>query len=69
MFLMIVAHGTDVSGIYGGHTEAVEAINRPLMPLRGCSKPMVQLLQYLSSALSNSKSETTLPTKEGVVDS
>ena len=52
MFLMIVAHGTDVSGIYGGHTEAVEAIERPLMPLRGCSKPMVQLLQYLSSALS-----------------
>ena len=38
MFLMIVAHGTDVSGIYGGHTEAVEAIERPLMPLRGCCK-------------------------------
>ena len=44
MFLMIVAHGTDVSGIFGGHTEAVEAIKRPLRPLRllrGCSKPMV----------------------------
>ena len=28
MFLMIVAHGTDVSGSYGGHTEAVEATQR-----------------------------------------
>ena len=26
MFLMIFAHGTNVSGIYGGHTEAVEAV-------------------------------------------
>ena len=44
MFLMIVAHGTDVSDIFGGHTEAVEAIKkllRPLRLLRGCSKPMV----------------------------
>ena len=45
MFLMIVAHGTDVSGIYGGHTEAVEAIERKLRPLRGCIKPIVELLQ------------------------
>ena len=47
MFLMIVAHGTDVSDIFGGHTEAVEAIKRPLRPLRllrGCSKPMVVLV-------------------------
>ena len=28
MFLMIVAHGTDVSGSYGGHTEAIEATQR-----------------------------------------
>ena len=28
MFLMIVAHGTDVSGSYGGLTEAVEATQR-----------------------------------------
>ena len=63
MFLMIVVHGSDVSGIHGGHTEAVEAVKRLLRTLRGCSEPMVELLQYLSSALSNSKSETTLPTK------
>ena len=45
MFLMIVAHGTDFCGIYGGHTEDVEAVERSLRPLRGCSKPMVELLQ------------------------
>ena len=26
MFLMIVAHGSDVISIHGGHTEAVEAV-------------------------------------------
>ena len=40
MFLMIVAHGTDVSDIFGGHTEAVELL-RPLRLLRGCGKPML----------------------------
>ena len=48
---MIEVHGTDVSGIYGGHTEAVEADERPLRPLRGCSKPMAELLQCVQGGL------------------